>query len=146
MIIPNIWENRKWQPNHQPAYLDGFLKEIALFQETRWFRPTPWIPHPADPSPPCDARIHDLATSCRGTAEESVKEMKASTSCTCLDRFNAWNLSIYVHMYIYIYNCIYIYTIVYIYNGIYVYIYICNYIYSTYCICKHTIIYITINK
>ena len=19
MIIPNIWENKKWQPNHQPA-------------------------------------------------------------------------------------------------------------------------------
>ena len=20
MIIPNIWENKTWQPNHQPAY------------------------------------------------------------------------------------------------------------------------------
>ena len=20
MIIPNIWENKKWQPNHQPVY------------------------------------------------------------------------------------------------------------------------------
>ena len=20
MIIPNIWENKKWQPNHQPGY------------------------------------------------------------------------------------------------------------------------------
>ena len=27
MIIPNIWENRKWQPNHQPA---GVLTHFHL--------------------------------------------------------------------------------------------------------------------
>ena len=21
MIIPNIWENKKWQPNHQPGFI-----------------------------------------------------------------------------------------------------------------------------
>ena len=29
MIIPNIWENRKWQPNHQPA-------GASLLQSSRW--------------------------------------------------------------------------------------------------------------
>ena len=35
MIIPNIWEDKKWQPNHQPAgYIDG--KNWSRAEQTRW--------------------------------------------------------------------------------------------------------------
>ena len=29
MIIPNTWENKKWQPNHQPASLGQVIKKIT---------------------------------------------------------------------------------------------------------------------
>ena len=34
MIIPNIWENKKWQPNHQPEFqyisLHGFTYNVIV--------------------------------------------------------------------------------------------------------------------
>ena len=31
MIIPNVWENKKWQPNHQPEMDDDW--GVPLFQD-----------------------------------------------------------------------------------------------------------------
>ena len=30
MIIPNIWEHKKWQPNHQPDYMFDCRKKKLL--------------------------------------------------------------------------------------------------------------------
>ena len=35
MIIPNIWENKKWQPNHQPVIAD----EIPFSCMVKWSKP-----------------------------------------------------------------------------------------------------------
>ena len=31
MIIPNIWENKKWQPNHQPVILQSDSRSVMLW-------------------------------------------------------------------------------------------------------------------
>ena len=31
MINPNIWENKKWQPNHQPVYIYTILYTHYFF-------------------------------------------------------------------------------------------------------------------
>ena len=35
MIIPNIWENKKWQPNHQPEYGFNNLKVLSPSSKSR---------------------------------------------------------------------------------------------------------------
>ena len=45
MIIPNIWENKKWQPNHQPVIIiiispwkDVWILGYPLFSDTPNYR------------------------------------------------------------------------------------------------------------
>ena len=44
MIIPNIWENKKWQPNHQPAWGSW---SISIFSCSMY---NPWNRRSSDPS------------------------------------------------------------------------------------------------
>ena len=36
MIIPNIWENKKWQPNHQPDVLYPRFSDLRYAQPNFW--------------------------------------------------------------------------------------------------------------
>ena len=38
MIIPNIWENKKWQPNHQPDENSERLAVNKMIQRVQMFQ------------------------------------------------------------------------------------------------------------
>ena len=113
MIIPNIWKNKTWQPNHQPVINDGgFLSHRVYPQFSSIF-----LGYPA---------------STRATATGSDRPGRGSPEMTGVaDAFRNWLLkhAVYnaymdMYMYIYMYVNMYWYTYIIIYNCIYIIIYI----------------------
>ena len=135
IIIPKIWDNKKWQPNHQPATVSAscyaLISKIAddsaaylLLTTTgqSTCRQSTCLMHPR--------RWNFARETCRTLTEElkqcsvsSVHHQQPPAQDTVPgvpDIFQMLN----IEMYIYIYTCVYIYIYTHVFLYMYIYIYI----------------------
>ena len=136
MIIPNIWENKKWQPNHQPATLGlklawshqkgaqshpKFIHEISTNEHSQ--NGVAFTTQKTDEALLCGFKLPHLG---RGGVEQQIWG-DLSWGCTA---HHLWD-KIILHV------CIYIHT----YTHIHMYVYVYN---MYLCMCIHVCIYIYI--